>query len=331
MAGRTKVIAISMGDPLGIGPEVIVRSLEGLLRRGGFIPVVFGHFEILRRAARRWARGLELVRVADIGDVPLKGVRCAFVCDCGVTGAERAFRDKKKRGGAQLKWFECAASEVLEGRASALVTAPVDKGIVRAVLPDFSGHTDYLAGLCGCGVTMAFLCGRLVVGLVTTHLPLRGVPSAVTRSGVRRTIGRVYDFCSVLKRGGDVRIAVCGLNPHAGSGEFGDEDGRVIKPAVSACRADGMNVEGPIAADAVFMRARRGEFDAVVAMYHDQGMIPVKFGWFDSAVNITLGLPFIRTSPAHGTAVDIAGRGEADIGSMKKAIEVAVRFAGRRE
>jgi len=224
-----------------------------------------------------------------------------------------------------------AVEDVRRGTVAAIATAPVNKEALRLAGFPWTGHTDLLAHLTGArDVAMMFHSDALRVVLATIHIPLSEVPRKLTRPLMESTIALT---ARELPRFGVARprIAVAGLNPHAGEhGLFGREDGDVIAPAVAACRARGVDVSGPFPADSVFVRAKRGEFDVVVACYHDQGLIPVKLVAFGSAVNVTLGLPIIRTSVDHGTAFDIAGKGEADAESMIAAVLLAAKLAGSR-
>jgi 4-hydroxythreonine-4-phosphate dehydrogenase len=214
-----------------------------------------------------------------------------------------------------------------------LVTAPVNKHAIAAAGIPFIGQTEFLAGLAGTRRTAMMLLGTddagrwLRVALATTHLPLRRVPDAITEAGVRQTIELAAESCRLLGLP-SARVAVCGLNPHAGeNGDFGHEDADIIAPAVAAACCAGLDASGPWPADTVFRQALHGEFEVVVAMYHDQGLAPLKLVAFDTGVNWTLGLPFIRTSPDHGTAYDIAWRGIANPSSMISALRLAKQLA----
>jgi 4-hydroxythreonine-4-phosphate dehydrogenase len=225
--------------------------------------------------------------------------------------------------------IEAAVGLALSGEVDAIVTGPADKRALRAAGVDFPGHTEWLAALAGgVDVAMMLVAGGLRVVLVTTHLPLREVPAAVTVEGLltsgRLALRALEEWWGIE----DPRLAVCALNPHAGDGGlFGAEDDEVLRPA-----AQELGAVGPLPADTVFVRALRGEFDAVLVPYHDVGMTAVKLVGFGSGVNVTLGLPFIRTAPDHGTALDIAGMGVADPGSMGEAIRLAIELATvRRE
>ena len=224
-----------------------------------------------------------------------------------------------------------AVDAAIKGDVDAIATAPVNKlAFAQAGLP-WKGHTDLLAHLCGTSrVAMMFHAPELKVVLITVHVPLSEVSALITPELVAQTIDLTH---AALPRFGVVRprLAIAGLNPHAGEGGvLGVEDDRVLAPAVAAARARGIDVSGPFPADTVFVRASKGEFDCVLACYHDQGLIPVKLLAFGHAVNVTIGLPIIRTSVDHGTAFDIAGKGVADPGSMIEAVKLAARLAGHR-
>jgi 4-hydroxythreonine-4-phosphate dehydrogenase len=213
----------------------------------------------------------------------------------------------------------------------AIVTAPVQKSALSAPGRPFSGHTEFLAGLTGGAPVMMLVAGTLRVALATTHLPLARVPAAITPEGLEQVLTGLHE--GLRSRFGilEPRILVAGLNPHAGeAGQLGDEEIRVIGPVVRRLVAEGMRLEGPLPADTLFTPARLGKADAVLAMYHDQGLPVLKYAGFGRAVNVTLGLPIIRTSVDHGTALDIAGRGRADPGSLEAALALAIELAGKR-
>ena len=282
-------VAITVGDPAGIGPEVAAKAAADPRVLEVCEPVVYG---------------------------PPNGSTFAPGVLSGEAG--RAAHDVIVR----------AVSDAMDGTVQAVATAPINKEAFRLAGLKWSGHTDLLAHLTGAKrVAMMFYSERLVVVLATVHIPLAEVPEALTKERVQATIAlmadRVPRFTKVPPR-----IAVAGLNPHAGEhGLFGTEEDRVIAPAIAECRTRGIDVSGPYPADTVFVRATRGEFDVVVACYHDQGLIPVKLLAFGQAVNVTLGLPIVRTSVDHGTAFDIAGRDVADPESMIAAVLLAARLA----
>jgi len=282
-------IAITAGDPAGIGPEIAGRAAADPRVTAVCEPIVYGP--------------------------PAEG---AFAP--GVLSAAA--------GRAGYEALVHAVRDVQAGRADALATAPVNKAAWRLAGLPWSGHTDLLAHLTGARhVAMMFESEALRVVLATIHIPLAEVPRALTRPSLEATIELT---ARELPRFGVAapRIAVAGMNPHAGEhGLFGREEEDVIAPSIAACRSRGIDVSGPYPGDTVFLRARRGEFDAVIACYHDQGLIPVKLLAFGRAVNVTLGLPFIRTSVDHGTAFDIAGKGMADAESLVAAVLLAARLA----
>jgi 4-hydroxythreonine-4-phosphate dehydrogenase len=288
LAGVRRIF-ITLGDPAGIGPEVIDRALAS-----GMLPAGF--------------------RIEVVGDR-----------DAGMPGLPDA-----RSAAAAMAALESAAAAMREGRADAVVTGPVCKEALQAHGFAFPGQTEFFAAAAGVDEFGMLLTGRsLTVGLATIHEPLARVPGLLTVARIE-SIGRLTaDF--LRRRGiGSPRIAVAGLNPHAGEhGAFGDEESRIIAPAVAALNAAGHGgFHGPEVPDAVFREAARGGFDAVIAMYHDQGLIPLKLLDFDNAVNVTLGLPKPRTSPDHGTAFGIAGKGLADPSSMIAAIRLACELAG---
>jgi 4-hydroxythreonine-4-phosphate dehydrogenase len=309
-------IALTMGDPAGIGPEITLKAVAdpelALLARW----VVVGDAAVLELA--RQITGLTLP--AELRDArALAG-----------TGDFGFGRLDARCGVAAVEYVRIATEMCLRGEAEAMVTAPLNKEAVTLSGRPFTGHTEYIAELCGATESRMLLCSeRLSTIHVTTHVPLRkacGVDSA----RILRTIELGYDAMKLLGFA-QPRIAVCGLNPHAGEhGLFGDEDQRFILPAIEAARTKGIPCSGPHAPDTVFLQAVRGAYDLVVAMYHDQGHIPMKLIDFEGTVNISLGIPIIRTSVDHGTAFDIAGKNLADARSMKQAMRVAAKMASTR-
>jgi 4-hydroxythreonine-4-phosphate dehydrogenase len=282
-------IAITTGDPSGIGPEIAAKAAADPRVRAACEPIVYGP-----PGDERFAPGVLSA------------------------AAGRAAYDTLVR----------AVDAAKVGTVDGLATAPVNKEAFRIAGLPWRGHTDLLAHLTGAShVAMMFHSDELRVVLATIHIPLAEVPRALTQSLMEKTIALTARELPLFDKV-QPRIAVAGLNPHAGEhGLFGNEEAEVIAPAVEACRARGVDVSGPFPADTVFVRARRGEFDVVVACYHDQGLIPVKLVAFGRAVNVTLGLPIVRTSVDHGTAFDIAGKGVADPESMIAATLLAARLA----
>jgi 4-hydroxythreonine-4-phosphate dehydrogenase len=313
---------LTMGDPVGIGPEIIARAFVNGSVAGG---VVVGDVGVMRRAMALMSDRWPTARLGSAGDtVP---PRCLPVWQPeGLPPAldRLAWGTVDARAGrAAALCIEAAVRAVQRGQGSAIVTAPIHKSALAAAGVPYPGHTEMLQALAGgMPVRMMLVNDELRVVLVTIHQSLRRAIDAVTFEAVLGTL-RIADIS-----GKNLRIAVAGLNPHAGEdGLFGDEEQTTIAPAIAAARAEGIDAQGPFAPDTVFMRARRGEFDLVVAMTHDHGLIPVKYLGVEHGVNVTLGLPFVRTSPDHGTAFDIAGRGVADPSSF----EAAIRWARRED
>jgi 4-hydroxythreonine-4-phosphate dehydrogenase len=335
-AKKTPLVAVSMGDPAGIGPEVILKAAAAFaIRREGPVLVVIGDLEAMAATAKRlaslvpqpyeWSAGTAMKRRSDglavinVGRLP---ARAAIAGRPSVVGAEAAY-----------SYIAAAARMALADEVSALVTAPINKEWLNRAGHRFPGHSELLAELSRARQwRMMFVGERLRLALVTVHMALADVSSALTRDGVYQTIRLLTEHLRSHLAIATPRIGVLGFNPHAGeNGLFGDEEARVITPAIRRARRAGIDAHGPLAPDTAFIQ-RKGEFafDAAVAMYHDQGLIALKTLEFDRAVNVTLGLPFVRTSPDHGTAYDIAGSGTADPSSMIAAIEYAARAARGR-
>jgi 4-hydroxythreonine-4-phosphate dehydrogenase len=313
-------IAISLGDPCGIGPEVVARALAA---RPGLDAVVYGDAGVLARGAA----------IAGVAPPPPERIRAVTELSPGTVPPGKP---NDEGGRAQLAYLTAATTAALAGEVAALVTAPISKHWIARAGFQFPGHTEYLASRAGAREFAMMLAGpRLRVTVATTHVALRDVAGLLTVDGIASTIWLTAD--ALARRFGVTapRVAVAGLNPHAGeAGRFGDEEDRLVRPAIEAARtraaAAGLGVEitGPHVPDVVFRAAAGGRFDAVVALYHDQGLIPLKLLHFDEGVNVTLGLPFVRTSPDHGTAYDIAGSGRASAESFLAALDLAARLAG---
>lgn len=332
-------IAVSMGDPCGIGPEVVVRALAdaALRSRGRFH--VYGCQDALMAAAE--GAGIEPFWWRVAHDSPIAntcGAHDAVVLDFPEFAGACASKPPgptRVGGEASFRFVDAAiaSARLPEGdprRASAIVTAPISKEAwALAGHKRWAGHTELLASRMGARRhAMMFVSPRLRVALATVHIPLMAVADALTIGKVTDAIALGAEQCRALGIE-KPRVAVCGLNPHAGEGGLlGDEDERVIAPAVRLAREQGIEARGPLPGDTVFIAAARGDYDLVVAMYHDQGLIPVKLLGWEEAVNLTVGLPIPRTSPDHGTAFDIAGKGAADPRSMMAALALAVRLAG---
>ncbi len=313
-------VAVSMGDPAGVGPEIVLQAFREGTVAEDFL--VVGDRDVLSACAEALHLDVPIHASTGTHDLLPGSVN---VVDLGLI-RRAAFAPgavSRACGAAARGYVEAGVRLALGGTVDALVTLPVNKEAVRLSDPGFSGHTGFIATLCRSpDVAMMLYSSRLVVSHVSTHLSLRDAIQAVTLERVGEVIDMTASFLSRVSRG--ARLAVAGLNPHAGeAGAFGSEEQRVIAPAVEAARARGLHVDGPLPPDTVFVRALRGEFDAVVCMYHDQGHIPMKILDFDGAVNVTLGLPIIRTSVDHGTAFDIAWKGKASTRSYAAAMTLA--------
>ena len=336
---RTLPTAITMGDACGIGPEVIARLCRDAAARGCF---VVGDVDVMRRAAACTGGLLAVARIdapESAFDVPKN---CIAVLQVEALPEGLAAlpwgRIDARAGAAAARCIEQAVSLAMRGEVSAIVTAPIHKEALAAAGVGFPGHTEMLQALAATPgqpappVRMMLANDELRVVLVTIHQSLRQAIDAVTFDAVLETL-RIAHRAAAGWGMASPRIAVAGLNPHAGEGGlFGDEELRIIAPAVAAACAEGIDGRGPFAPDTVFMRARHalghpGEFDIVIAMTHDHGLIPVKYLGVEQGVNVTLGLPFVRTSPDHGTAFDKAGTGLADPSSMAAALAMARAMA----
>jgi 4-hydroxythreonine-4-phosphate dehydrogenase len=300
-------VAVTLGDPRGIGPEVAEAALADREVAGAASFVRVGPASLLRAP----------------GDVSVG----EWTPEDGVAAAGRIAGEAIRR----------AVEMAMAGEVDAIVTAPIDKSAFHAGGWHYPGHTEMLADLAGVPMVSMMMSaertalgGPLRVVLATTHLALRDVPAALSSDLLADQATLTWRALRDLWRIPAPRVALCAVNPHASDGGlFGDEEARIVEPALARLRAAGVDAAGPIPADTVFTRAVRGEFDAVIAPYHDVGMAAFKTAAFGSGVNVTLGLPFPRTSPDHGTALDIAGRGIADAGSMKEAVQLAVTLARR--
>jgi 4-hydroxythreonine-4-phosphate dehydrogenase len=326
-------IAITMGDPAGIGAEVIVKALADAVLRHKARFVIYGMNELLHYAA-------------DIAEFDVfwwrdqyNGRLRSYPHDVVVVDYDMysmlgsAIRSPSKMGGeASMRFCLDAIDAAHRGLVDAVVTAPIAKESWKLAGFHFPGHTELFAHRTGTRhYNMMFTGGPLKVVLATVHMPLMGLWGKLNIGAVFQPIElmnkALIEWFDIPKP----RIAVCGVNPHASeNGQFGDEEERIISPAILMARDQGIDVSGPYPPDTIFLKARDGVFDAVVAMYHDQGLIPVKLLAFDQAVNVTLGLPIIRTSPDHGTAFDIVGRNRGNPGSMKAAIELAIDLAVKK-
>ena len=327
------VIGITMGDPAGIGPEIIVKGLSDERVFGVCRPLVLGD-PLALRLAMGDKRSLQIREVSTPteaegvpGRIDLIPI-CRLDKECLVPGFPRV-----EGGMAMMKCVAKAVEMAMREEIAAMVTCPINKALMHMAGYPYAGHTQFIAGMTECRDYVMMLAGeRLRVALVTIHCALKDVPYLLTSERIYRTI--VVTARSLQEEFGleRPRVAVAAMNPHAGEeGLFGAEEEEIIKPAVVKAEKEGYSVQGPFPADTLFHKAANGQFDAVVAMYHDQGLIPLKLLHFSNAVNVTLGLPIIRTSVDHGTAYDIAGKGLADPSSFKEAIRTAVLMAGNRK
>ncbi len=311
--GKVSRLGVTVGDPAGIGPEVVSTALRTLSSAGGTFRV-YGDISAVERA----------------GGVPEQ----VELEDTASASATPGNPDPATASGV-IEAIRRAARDCLSGELDAMVTGPISKQVIGDAGFPYPGHTELLqqatAEILGHGggrAVMLLVGGSLRVGLATVHCALRDVPAMLTREGIAEVLRVMHRDLSERFGIRAPRIAVCGLNPHAGEGgRFGDEEKTIIAPAVALSRASGIAASGPFAADSLFHRATRGEFDAVLGMYHDQALAPMKVHAFGKAVNVTLGLPLIRTSVDHGTAFDIAGRRRANPASMLEALALARELA----
>ncbi|MBP6943687.1 MAG: 4-hydroxythreonine-4-phosphate dehydrogenase PdxA [Candidatus Omnitrophica bacterium] len=318
--GRPRVV-ITIGDPCGIGPEVVLRSMASPALRGLADFIIVGDIPVLSAASKAagvpMCRGGAGVRLVDAGAVKARDVRFG--------------RQSRSSGKASLAYLDIALDMIEGGEADCIVNAPLSKEAVSLSLKGFTGHTEYIAARFGVRrFAMMLIGGPLRVALVTRHIPVKDVPSALTRANIADCIKISHEAMKGLFGITEPRIGVAGLNPHSGEGgKIGTEEIEVIGPAVKLARRTCPGVIGPVSSEALFYSAYRGKLDCVIAMYHDQGLTPLKMIARDNSINVTLGLPFPRTSPGHGTAFDIAGKGIAGSGPMEESIKLAARMAAR--
>jgi 4-hydroxythreonine-4-phosphate dehydrogenase len=311
-------IGITMGDPNGIGPEVIVKALMCSELQSLCTPVVFGSAEVMEEVKKLIGlfSEFDVVNVGSFGRNDLS-----------------PGRPDKKAGEASLSYIKEAVRFALEGKIDAVVTAPISKESIHLAGAKYPGHTEMLQELTGAKrVAMMFEGGKFRVVLVTIHCALSEVPKLINEEKIFSTIELTNESLVTIFGVPDPKIVVSALNPHAGeAGAFGNEESLHIIPAIQKAKERGINVTGPMPADTLFYYAAQGKWDAVIAMYHDQGLIPFKMLSFDEGVNVTLGLPIIRTSPDHGTAYDIAWKRRVNPSSMISAIKMAVNLARNRK
>jgi 4-hydroxythreonine-4-phosphate dehydrogenase len=326
------IIAVTMGDPAGVGPEIILQALTGSRLPKNNRYLVIGDRKVLEETAHRLDREFPLNTVGSIAEAQNRVEDFLLFEASGLpAGQVKPGRPAGRWGKAARAYIQQGAQWALGKQVQALVTGPISKGIIRETDSGFTGHTEFLAGIADTKRFGMMLAGkRLKVSLVTIHCALRETLRRLKTAMILETIELTHE--TLTRRFGiiDPTIAVAGLNPHAGEGgAFGSEEETIVAPAVARAARLGLKVSGPHPPDTLFYWAARGRYDAVVALYHDQGLIPLKLLHFDDAVNLTMGLPFIRTSVDHGTAFDIAGKGLAKPDSLLAAIRLAAAFSRR--
>jgi len=326
------LIAITMGDPCGVGPEIIIKALLSSEISGICVPFVIGDRGAMERALSVCGSSLKIQEIdaaAEAHSLPDSTIPLMSLSH--LTGGDMLYGKPSVAAGDAVFNYICRAARLcLEGQAGGMVTAPICKEAMHRGGHDYPGHTELLAELCGTDDFVMMLAGDILrVALVTIHEALADVPALLTTAQVLKTIRITADGVSKLTGKKTPKLAVLALNPHCGEGGmFGSEDSGIIAPAIKLACVEGIDATGPHSADTLFHFARQGAYDAVVAMYHDQGLIPLKMLHFDDAVNITLGLPIVRTSVDHGTAYDLAGSGTSSEKSLLAAIRMAARMAG---
>jgi 4-hydroxythreonine-4-phosphate dehydrogenase len=325
MNDQTIKLAVTPGEPAGIGPDLIILLAE---EKWDAQVVVFADADLIKSRALQLGKKIEIIPfsegmdyVQQPGQIIVNHIPCAVPVVVGELNTEN--------GHYVLDTLRLACEANMQGKFDAVVTGPVHKGIINKAGISFSGHTEYFAQQSGTADDVMMLAtDGLRVCLATTHIPLAYVSKAITPERIEKVIGIMHN--DLIHKFGiaDPTIYVCGLNPHAGEdGHLGKEEITTITPTLDILRARGMDIVGPLPADTIFQPKYLDKADAVLAMYHDQGLPVLKFKGFGNSVNITLGLPFIRTSVDHGTATDLAGTGEADAGSMKRALNKAIKLA----
>ncbi|HBP88340.1 MAG TPA: 4-hydroxythreonine-4-phosphate dehydrogenase PdxA [Nitrospiraceae bacterium] len=328
------LLAITMGDPAGIGPEIIVKALQHQKVWRVCRPLIIGSRTIVERTAQSIGNSLILVTIDGHESFPnprffRRGTLPVLDPFSGSTRPVRLGRVTARSGNMAVTCIQAAVRLAQSGCVQGIVTAPINKHAIHLAGHTYPGHTEMLADLTNAKESgMMIVGGPLKILFATTHLALRKVPKVLTPATILRSIRLAHQGLTRLFHIQKPRIGVAGLNPHAGeNGLFGDEEDRLIRPAILQAKKQGITCTGPHPADTLFGKAVRGSFDGIVALYHDQGLIPLKTVAFGHCVNITVGLPIIRTSVDHGTAYDIAGQGKADPTSLVEAIEMAAKLA----
>lgn len=321
---KLRPLLITSGEPAGVGPEICAAIAAGSLAKNLNRPLVFlGDQRLLEERAQLTGTRVAWQSISALGQATSAG---NFLIDIALQTPSRVGKPDAKNARYVLDMLDLACDECLSGVAAGMVTAPIQKSAISPVLPGFQGHTEYLAERCNQAgeVVMMLAGGGLKVALATTHLPLSEVPKALNRADLERTLRILLNALKKYWGKSSPHVLVTGLNPHAGeSGTMGDEEIRIISPVIELLQREGHQVSGPYPADTLFQPRFLKNADAVLAMYHDQGLPVLKFASFGEGVNVSLGLPIIRTSVDHGTALDLAGTGKANTGSLVSAIECA--------
>ncbi len=343
---KTPIIALTLGDPGGIGPEVIVKTLRALKRPRRAVYTVVGTSSAFRLLKEKTGLGISFqpttpenlkhLKPGAIAFLDVTDAALAVYLKSGLKSSIRSLPQPKPgrldpvNAAIALAALEQAAALACEGTVHALVTAPLNKTAIRMILSGFHGHTEYLAQAAGSKkFAMMFVSPRLKVTLVTIHVALKDVSRRITRDLVFEKISLTHEFFKQRMGIARPRLGVCALNPHGR--ETGEEEDLVLVPAVAAARRQGIRVDGPVSADRIFYDAYQGVYDGLISMYHDQALTAFKMIAFQEGVNTTLGLPFIRTSPDHGTAFDIAYQGKADASSMQASLRLAEQLIKSRQ
>ena len=327
------LLGITMGDPAGIGPEVIAKALAEQSLRRLCRPIVIGSFPVMQQTVKKLKLMMDVIRVEGHETAPPRSNQLAVLdpLDRPLGRFPRGVA-APQTGAASVLFIKKAVELAQLGCIDGIVTAPINKAAINLAGCHFPGHTELLADLTATPESgMMIIGGPLRIMFVTTHVAIKDLPTLLTQAKIEQAIRLAHlalkDLFGIKKP----RIGVAALNPHAGEhGLFGDEESRVILPATRAMQAQGIRASDPLPADTLFGKAARGDYDGVVALYHDQGLIPLKLVAFGTCVNLTVGLPIIRTSVDHGTAFDIVGKGIADPGSLVEAITLAARLTKRR-
>ncbi len=314
-----KRFGITLGDPSGISPEIFLKSLSSL-KKGIFI--LYGSKSILEKHSKLLNLDFQIIEISSSEEAKKEGIYLININDKNY----QIGKPSKETGKASIDYLNRAVKDVLNKKIDAVITLPISKKYIMEAGFKYAGHTDYLAEISKTKeYLMVLLCEKMKVALVTTHIPLKDVPKNITKEKIVSKAMLLHKELKSKFKIKNPKIALLGLNPHAGDGgNIGTEEIEIIKPAVEYLKEKKINITDPLSADTAFNRY--SEFDAYLAMYHDQGLIPLKLLCFKKAVNITLGLPFIRTSPDHGTGFDIAGRGIADHSSFLEAVKLAKKL-----